>query len=399
MKVVELFAGVGGFRLGFEAASKSFFKTIWANQWEPSRKTQHAADCYKKNFGDKAFLVCQDIAIAKKDVPDHDLLCGGFPCQDYSVASTKAKGIEGKKGVLWWEIRDIVESKRPKILFLENVDRLLKSPAKQKGRDFGIILRCLDDLGYAVEWRVIDASDYGHPQKRRRTLIIGYEKTSDYYKKIKGIEFDNIITKNSILSHAFKVKTLSNIKKFDISSKIYKDLVCLTNKFNAEFGNAGFMDNSIVCTGKVKAFYKGHITTLKEILDKDVDDKYFIRGEILSKWKYLKGAKRELRYKPNGEPYYYTEGAIPFPDNLNTPARTMLTSESSVNRSSHIILDPEKNEYRILTPEECEKINEFPVGWTNTGMPQKFRYFVMGNALVVGLFEAVGKSIKNFLED
>ena len=159
------------------------------------------------------------------------------------------------------------------------------------------------------------------------------------------------------------------------------------------------MDNSIVCTGKVKAFYKGHITTLKEILDKDVDDKYFIRGEILSKWKYLKGAKRELRYKPNGEPYYYTEGAIPFPDNLNTPARTMLTSESSVNRSSHIILDPEKNEYRILTPEECEKINEFPVGWTNTGMPQKFRYFVMGNALVVGLFEAVGKSIKNFLED
>ena len=399
LRVVELFAGVGGFRLGFEGTSKTYFKTIWANQWEPGKKAQHAADCYRANFGNKANLICQDIAIAKKDVPEHDLLCGGFPCQDYSVAATNAKGIEGKKGVLWWEIRDIVEAKRPKILFLENVDRLLKSPAKQRGRDFGIILRCLDELGYAVEWRVINAAEYGHPQKRRRTLIIGYNKASEYYDKIAEKEFDELITKHSILAKAFKCKEITNLVKYSIGKKEFKDLVKVTDSFKAEFGNVGYMDNSTITTCSVKANYNGHVMTLREILDKDVDEKYFVRGAALEKWKYLKGPKHELRYKPNGEPYYYTEGAIPFPDNLDIPARTMLTSESSINRSSHIILDPQKNEYRILTPEECEKIDEFPVGWTNTGMPQKFRYFVMGNALVVGLFKAVAKSIKNFLKN
>ena len=167
----ELFAGVGGFRVGLEE-SDSNWKTVWANQWEPSRKSQYAFECYVSHFGKNKNYINEDIAsIDKNDIPDHNLLVGGFPCQDYSVARSGAKGMEGKKGVLWWQIRDVLEAKSPKFVLLENVDRLLKSPASQRGRDFGVILACFNDLGYTVEWRVINAADYGFAQRRRRTFI------------------------------------------------------------------------------------------------------------------------------------------------------------------------------------------------------------------------------------
>ena len=181
VRVVELFAGVGGFRLGLESAS-DLFETVWANQWEPGRKSQYAYDCYKERFGENHNCINEDIALVKNQIPEHDLLVGGFPCQDYSVARTGAQGIQGKKGALWWEIRDVVEAKRPKYILLENVDRLLKSPAKQRGRDFGIILRCLSDLGYAIEWRVINAAEYGCAQRRRRTFIFATHESTDFYK-------------------------------------------------------------------------------------------------------------------------------------------------------------------------------------------------------------------------
>lgn len=397
LKVVELFAGVGGFRLGFERVDKNYFKTVWANQWEPSRSKQHAADCYAMRFGNENKLICEDIAKVKHLVPTHDLLCGGFPCQDYSVANSNAKGIKGEKGVLWWEIRDIVEAKKPKLVFLENVDRLIKSPAKQRGRDFGIILRCLDDLGYAVEWKVINAADYGHPQKRRRILIMAYRKNSQYFDVIKNKKFEDIIEQKGILAKAFKNK-IHTTSTFSIGKERYKTLVSLSQKFKTQFFNSGYMCDGVVTTATYEPIYKGKKVLLKDILDKKVDSNCYVNSKDLRKWKYLKGSKNELRKKPNGEMYRYTEGALCFPDNLNCQARTMLTSEGSINRSSHVILDPITKKLRILTPEECEKINEFPAGWTNTGMPQRFRYFIMGNALVVGLFESVSKAIKNFLK-
>ena len=126
--VCELFAGVGGFRLGLERSSKEW-NTVWANQWEPGRKIQHAFECYCYHFGDKKTHVNKDIAtIEKQRIPDHNLLVGGFPCQDYSVARTGARGIKGVKGVLWWEIKEVLEVKNPPFVLLENVDRLLISP-------------------------------------------------------------------------------------------------------------------------------------------------------------------------------------------------------------------------------------------------------------------------------
>lgn len=401
IKVVELFAGVGGFRVGLENSS-SLFETIWANQWEPGKKMQHAFNCYVEHFGNSPNHINDDIAKVKRLIPNHDLLVGGFPCQDYSVARTGAQGIEGKKGVLWWEINDIVTKKRPKYILLENVDRILKSPAKQRGRDFGIILRCLDDLKYAVEWRVINAAEYGHAQRRRRTFIFAYRNDTPLYNKVLETIIDDsdepwfkLIAKNGFFAPAFPVVPEHNDSKKttqNIDANVYADLAAFSNKFSAAFYNSGIMINGKFYTEELNP-KKFKPTTLRQIrLKVPVDERYFLNGS-LSKWKYLKGSKRIERIKPNGEPYFFSEGGMCFPDNLDMPARTMLTSESSVNRSTHVIEDALTGRLRLLTPEECELINGFPIGWTDTGMPERFRYFTMGNALVVPIITTIGDRI------
>ena len=189
IRVVELFAGVGGFRIGLERASNRF-ETIWNNQWEPATKRQDASIVYQSRFGIAGHSNNDISTVPVSQIPQADLLVGGFPCQDYSVATTlkNSGGIEGKKGVLWWQIHRILRDSAnpPPYLFLENVDRLLKSPASQRGRDFAIILASLSDLGYAVEWRVINAADYGMPQRRRRTYIVAYRKNTQLFKDAKA---------------------------------------------------------------------------------------------------------------------------------------------------------------------------------------------------------------------
>lgn len=403
LRVVELFAGVGGFRLGFERHSNQF-RTIWANQWEPGEKAQSAFNCYITRFGQSPSHVNEDIAVVKNNVPEHDLLCGGFPCQDYSVARTGAKGIEGKKGVLWWHIRDIIENRRPPYVLLENVDRLIKSPAKQRGRDFGVILRCFADLGYNVEWRVINAADYGEAQRRRRVFIFAYlENTplSDMLEKTITASEDYIsinewIQSDGFFSRCFSVKKIKTPlgmgNHYDISSNAYKDLVDFSAGFVANFGNAGLMTKHKVYTADVEPVKKT-AKTLGSIIETDkVDEQFFLNGS-LEKWEYLKGAKKIPRVKPNGEEYFYTEGGMSFPDDLNQPSRTMLTSESSLNRSTHVIEDKLTGRLRLLTPIECERLNGFPDDWTNTGMTLRKRYFMMGNALVVPLVTTMAKVI------
>lgn len=390
MSTVELFAGVGGFRLGLE---KSGWKTVFANQWEPGAATQWAFDCYHSHFNDSIDSNA-DIASVKEDtIPSHELLVGGFPCQDYSVASTLAasKGIQGKKGVLWWEIRRIVEAKKPRFILLENVDRLLKSPARQRGRDFGIILSCLNSLGYSVEWRVINAADYGFVQRRRRTFIFA---TSDknLQKNLYPIEktADRILTSSAFFPSPFPCKP--EMKPDSREIEIPTDLVKLTDEFEAQFENSGFCVGFKARTCSVEPVFEGHRTVLGDVLQKDVPEKYYIKESDIPKWKYMKGAKSEKRITRTGFEYNYSEGPIAYPDYLDRPARTMLTSEGSKNRSSHIIIDPETGRLRILTPMECERIDGFPDNWTE-GMTDHMRYFCMGNALVVGLIELMGKRI------
>ena len=406
-KVIELFAGVGGFRCGLNYVSlinnkvseQNNWKFVWTNQWEPTTKSQEAYDCYVKRFGNENTSNIDIFKVNKKNIPNHSLLVGGFPCQDYSVARTlsSSKGIEGKKGVLWWAIIDTIKAKHTPFLFLENVDRLLISPAFQRGRDFAIILKSLNDLGYGVEWRVINAADYGFQQKRRRTYIVAFHNNTKYYKQLTRLNLNNIITQNGIFAKQFPIKNTLDANKIDLNK--YKDLLDITNNFKNIFFNAGAMLNGYVYTIKTEA-KKIKATPLKNIREINVvDKKYFLSSEKQEKLKYLKGSKKISRTKPNGYSYLYSEGSMPFPDNLDAPARTMLTSESSLNRTTHVIEDYKTHKLRYLTPIECERINGFPDNWTNTGMSDKKRYFMMGNALVVGIVKQIGDVLEEIIKE
>jgi DNA (cytosine-5)-methyltransferase 1 len=364
-RVVELFAGVGGFRLGLEASGP--WDVLYSNQWEPSRKRQWASDCYRAHFTTGVHTNMDIAAVDASTIPDHDLLVGGFPCQDYSVASSSAQGIEGKKGVLWWEILRIVKAKMPQSILLENVDRLLKSPSKQRGRDFAIILSSLNALGYTVEWRVVNAADYGFPQRRRRVFI---------FASLDGERvFDDVFGAVGMES------------TFDLP----QDLLDVSNNFTGMFLGAGVSERFVTNTGTPST--EGEWSPLSSVLESDVGMQYYIRD--IKQWEYLKGAKKELRTTREGFTYEYSEGAIPFPDPLDRPSRTILTTEGGRNRASHVVLDKETMAFRTLTETECERLMGFPDGWTNTGMPKGARYFCMGNAVVVGLVEMIGRELVN----
>ena len=403
--ICELFAGVGGFRVGFEKSSPEW-KTVWANQWEPSKKIQYAFECYKNHFeasgGIDEFSNVDIAQVPAEHIPNHTLLVGGFPCQDYSVASTGAKGIQGKKGVLWWEIERILKNKRPPFVLLENVDRLLKSPSNQRGRDFGIIISCLANLGYSVEWRVINAAEYGFQQRRRRTFIFAVHETTKYYDELMNLDEYEQLQTLGFFSSVFKVEDFSKeyIHSIDIKEKYNLDTLDISNHFTFEFRNSGIYKNGMIYTAETtpKNLLTEHQITLEHILEKNVDEKYILSDSDLEKWTYMKGPKAIERTSKTGHKYMFREGGIAFPDPIDKPARTMLTSEGSKNRSTHVVRDIETGKLRILTPVECERIQGFPDNWTNTGMTQSFRYFCMGNALVVNLIEYMEKRLKKIIE-
>lgn len=413
MKVIELFAGVGGFRVGLNRVDENFFDTVWSNQFEPATKRQHASEVYVARFGSKGHVNADIATVKTEDIPDHDMLCGGFPCQDYSVARNlgQAAGLVGKKGVLWWEIERIVREKgerAPQILFLENVDRLLISPAMQRGRDFAVILQSLADNGYVVEWRVINAADYGMPQRRRRTYILAYRKGSPIASSI--VDSASWLFRDGVFASAFPVVNkdvngLFGAQLFPFRlKKDGDDLADLSQKFNAEnklrpFENAGIMIDGQVWSVRVESSYSGPYTTLGDILALGkghalVKDEFYIPEQELSKWEYLKGAKHEVRRTKEGFEFTYNEGGMAFPDALDKPSRTIITSEggATASRFKHVIRDPENGRLRRLIPLELERLNMFPDGHTE-GQNDTKRAFLMGNALVCGIVTRIGAEI------
>ena len=407
IRVAELFAGVGGFRIGLEGASDAY-DTVWNNQWEPSTRHQDASLVYQARFGRKGHSNIDINLVQTKDIPDHDLLVGGFPCQDYSVAATLSKsgGIEGKKGVLWWQIYRILEEKgdkRPQYIFFENVDRLLNSPATQRGRDFAIILASLADLGYIVEWRIINAADYGMPQRRRRTYILGYLKSSIVGEKIERTE--DWVEYDGVMAKAFEFRPKPNtISAFDIDGTIQE----VSAEFNkgkkdSPFGNAGIMMNRHVYSVDAEPVYDGPRQTLGgNLVDENlVPEDFFITEEELPKWEYEKGAKKIERVSKEGYQYTFSEGGMAFPDYLDQPSRTIITGEggSAPSRFKHVV-KTKSGRYRRLLPIELERMNMFPDNHTyHPEVSDGRRAFLMGNALVCGVIEAIGKSLYQAIYD
>lgn len=399
IKVVELFAGVGGFRLGLD---KKNYDIVWSNQWEPSTKKQHASLVYEARFGkdnhsneDINEVVMRNV----EEVPDHDLLVGGFPCQDYSVATTlhNSKGLKGKKGVLWWAIYRILEKKKhkPKYLLLENVDRLLKSPANQRGRDFAVMLQSLNALGYAVEWRVINAAEYGMPQRRRRVFFLGYHKSTEIYKKIQKAPED-WMQADGVISSAFPIHDENSVSRFLLP----EDLVYITHEFNkagkkSSFQNTGLQIEGKVFTAKTTPNYTGKKTVLRDVLvKKGVAAEFFIDEDDQDKWEYLKGSKTIDRKAANGFTYKYSEGGMIYPDALDNASRTIITGEGgrTPSRFKHVVST--KKGLRRLVPVELERLNMFPDNHTKLeGITDGKRAFFMGNALVVGVVEKLGAEL------
>ncbi|MBU4556346.1 MAG: DNA (cytosine-5-)-methyltransferase [Actinobacteria bacterium] len=416
LRAIELFAGVGGFRLGLEASG---WEVVWANQWEPpgTPARQFAYDCYVERF-DSANLhpeahsnrdiaaVLDDVKAGEYEIPEHELLVGGFPCQDYSVAKplSQAEGIRGKKGVLWWEIYRLLEMKEPKYVLLENVDRLLKSPVKQRGRDFAIILACLAHLGYGVEWRVVNAAEYGYPQRRRRVFI--------YAEKLpKHIEWDPAerLVASGVLARALPVAEREHFEVDHASIitdylELPPDVYEVSNTIGLErrtspFKAAGIMTRGHVWTRALTPVTPKRLVTLGDVVKKTkkVDESFFLDEASFERWAYLKGAKSEPRVnRASGFEYRYSEGGMSFPDPLERPARTILTGEggTSASRFKHVVQAADGKRLRRLTPDELEELNGFPRGWTNTGMSDVKRAFCMGNALVVGVVERIGEQIR-----
>lgn len=400
IRVVELFAGVGGFRIGLERAS-SRYKTIWSNQWEPSTKKQDASNIYCREFGSYGHSNEDINFVRTEDIPDADMLVGGFPCQDYSVATTlkNSGGIEGKKGVLWWQIHRILRDHKnpPKFLMLENVDRLLSSPASQRGRDFAIILASLSDLGYCVEWRVINAAEYGMPQRRKRTYIFAF-KTNNSTLLNSFSNARNWLLSDGIMAKAFPVEETDHV----ISNFMIKgNLEEVSEEFNkgkstSPFKNSGIMIDRTVYTLALTPLYNGPFLTLGDILipENKVPSEFFIPEEDIAKWEYAKGDKKEKRInKTTGFEYNYSEGAMAFPDSLDKPSRTIITGEggASPSRFKHIVKTP-SGRYRRLVPIELERLNMFPDNHTE-GATNMRRAFLMGNALVTGIVERIGLEI------
>jgi DNA (cytosine-5)-methyltransferase 1 len=413
IRVVELFAGVGGFRIGLEGYPKrddANYNVVWSNQWEPSTKAQHANMVYENRWPNTNHCGenIEDVIENNFDViPDHDLLVGGFPCQDYSVATTlkNSKGLIGKKGVLWWSIEAILRRKaenRPRYLMLENVDRLLKSPSKQRGRDFAVMLASLNNLGYAVEWRVINAAEYGMPQRRRRVFFLAYRNDTEIYNRILETENrEDWLDSDGIIATAFPVREISEpIKRGNVEG----DLINISEKFNlgeknSPFENSGLMINGEFITVKTKPDYNGLRQTLgSQLINiEDVPEEYFISDEDIHKlkgWKYLKGSKSEIRQTKEGFKYNYSEGSMIFPDALDNASRTIITGEGgkSPSRFKHVV--EQNGRLRRLTPVELERLNMFPDNHTKlNGITDTKRAFFMGNALVVGIVKKLGEEL------
>jgi DNA (cytosine-5)-methyltransferase 1 len=259
------------------------------------------------------------------------------------------------------------------------------------------MLKTLGDEGYSIEWRVVNAAEYGFPQRRIRVFIVA----TKLKKGVKKSTPESVITKTGILARALPIEKLTdNLQEIDLDQEADE----ISAKFNkgqvkSPFLNSGYFIDGVAYTVKSQAKLASDPVVLGDILqpDSQVPDEYWVEEKRLKEWKYLKGAKSiERTHKGSGVTYNYAEGKMAFPDLLTNPSRTILTGEGGTtpSRFKHIIQT--KSGYRRLTPVELERLNGFPDEWSQLNAEGKVvtdakRAFFMGNALVIGLIEKVGK--------
>lgn len=324
MKAVELFAGIGGFRL---ACNELNISTVWANDIDAK-----ASEVYRSNFGSKEHIE-GDIERVIDQIPEHDLLTGGFPCQPFSSAGKKL-GIEDARGTLFEKVIYILKKQKPKYFILENVKRLL---SMDKGAHFATILDALSNLGYLVEWRVLNAIDFGLPQNRERIVIIGhFEHSLRSY----------LCTKDDLAG--LTDRQLSNIAHYDRWKAI--------EEHSAKFSNWGMALAGKFCHAKIDVFSeKLPEVKLKAVLENNPDRSFFFTEDTKER---IKNSEVVNRFFNGVEILYNQKGGARMGYSIfgTTGVAPTLTCTTSRHYERYKIGD----EFRRLTNIEYARIQGFP---------------------------------------
>ena len=357
LSTVELFCGVGGFRI---AAERCGLKTLWANDWFPK-----ACKVYEDRFG-SAELVQGDFRELLASVPAHDILSAGFPCQPFSSAGKKA-GLRDPRGTLFEEIAQVVGQRRPAFFILENVKRLL---SMEHGAHFATILKTLTDLGYFVEWRLLNAMHFGLPQNRQRVFIVG----------IRDVE------PSELPAHLASIRDLNLLSDRELN--VLEDQWIPVEHHGSAFPFWGVARDGHFAGGNPQDFSaKQQLVSLKTVLESDVSSRFdftdatekrltestpinsFVQGvQIL--WSQNGGARM-------GYTVFGADGLAP-----------TLTSTTSRHYERYLI----NGRYRRLTNVEYARIQGFPDEHCRA-VSVYDQYALIGNAVPPSMAEWVFRQL------
>ena len=417
LKFIDLFAGLGGTRVGFEQACKELgfsSECVFTSEIKP-----YAVEIYKHNFKDED--VSGDITeIDEQDIPNFDYLLGGFPCQAFSNAG-KRHGFEDTRGTLFFDIARIIKYHKPTGFLLENVDGLV---THDKGNTLTTIISTLEDLGYKVSWKVLNSKDFGVPQERKRVYIVGhltnkpnledFEKVTKTFSSIKEENLEPLISPfteklltiyqspDELMGKAIKDKRGgdNNIHSWDLELKgeISSEQKNLLNtllkqrrsKKWAEVIGIKWMDGMPLTLDQIYSFYS-HIDKedLRGLLNDLVSKKYLRfehpKEQVIREGKQVREPALE---KPKG--YNIVTGKLSFELNKilddNSVAPTIVATEA--DRLG--VLD--NNQIRRLSERECLRFFGFPEDY-QTNIAHKDLYDLIGNTVVVPVIKEVAKRI------
>ncbi len=288
---VDLFAGIGGIRLGFDKAFKKNIKTVFVSEWD-----NKAQETYKANFNDKFDIQGDITKIEEKEIPKHDILLAGFPCQAFSLAGQK-KGFEDTRGTLFFEVARIIKYHKPKVIFCENVKNLLNH---DRGKTYKVIKRILQDLEYEVYEKILNSKNFGVPQNRERIYIVAFRKDINSSKFL----FPEQVNNKKIISDI--------IEKSEVSPKYYLSDVYLNslrkhkkrhknkgNGFGYEIKNLDEIANTLVCGGMGRErnlIIDNRLTNFRPVTHiKGKINKEFIRKMTPREWARLQGFSDDFK--------------------------------------------------------------------------------------------------------
>lgn len=289
---IDLFAGIGGIRLGFEQAFGNDIKTVFVSEWD-----KKAVETYKANFDDKIDIAGDITEVNENDIPEHDILLAGFPCQAFSLAGHK-KGFEDARGTLFFDVARIIKRHNPKVVFCENVKNLVNH---DRGRTFKVIKEILEELGYVVFYKVLNSKNFGVPQNRERIYIVTFrkdiapktfefpEKTDDT-KVIKDIVEEHEVSPKYYLSTAY-LESLKKHKERHASKG---------NGFGYEIRSTDSVAGAIVCGGMGRErnlIIDNRLTNFTPVTHiKGEINREFVRKMTPREWARLQGFPNDFKF-------------------------------------------------------------------------------------------------------